>query len=210
MTRKRWFWVLPLLFLGICGGPSSSAEEPRNTVRERERATPTAGARAAAVPVEEVIIELDPLEEVVVAGCQDSLNECTSTQASECANRHPLPPGSRAAQFNRVTKYEEGRACEFICYDKNGEPHSYGCVKQPAKPKPKPEDQTLTPGDGVRVLADGRWLMPCKATPETMRCPFGVTCLYRRVQDGPDGFPSSTATPECAVDEGHTIVPIIP
>lgn len=41
MTR-RWYWLLPLLFLCVCGAPPSSATTSRNAVRERgDRTTPT-------------------------------------------------------------------------------------------------------------------------------------------------------------------------
>lgn len=59
--------------------------------------------------------------------------------------------------------------------------------------------ESATPPEGVVVQPDGKWLMPCVATPRTMRCPRGVICLYRRVQDGPDGFPTSVIRPDCDV-----------
>src|SRR5262249_35849383 len=126
-------WIVGVGVLAGTGPPASMAAGDEGRARgvgERVRE----GDRVE----EEVIPEVS-----VVEGCQDSLDECKKT-LDVCDTKHPLPPGSKAKQFNRVTRYEEGRACEILCYDKNGDPHAYGCEREVKKKTgPKPGDVTL-------------------------------------------------------------------
>lgn len=71
------------------------------------------------------------------------------------------------------------------------------------------ERRTPAPPIDVTLRHDGAWLMPCSATPDTRPCPIGVTCLYRNVQDGPDGFPTSIVREECLTEADELVVPVL-
>ncbi|HEX5044272.1 MAG TPA: hypothetical protein VFV75_15305 [Candidatus Polarisedimenticolaceae bacterium] len=137
---------MPASFLLVLAVAAFAASD-RNTVRERE------GRGKPAVP-EDSVQELPPVGEIVVGGCQDSLDDCKKT-LSECETRYPLPPGSTAAQINRVTRYEEGRACEVICFDGDGNPRVLSCVKPGQKSRPKLPDVPLRRGQIAAVFPVG-------------------------------------------------------
>jgi hypothetical protein len=115
------------------------------------------------------LVKRPDVVEIIGEGCRDSVRECTQKQVDECATRHPLPQGSAAKEFNRVTRFEEGKACEFLCYDAHGSPHDYSCEKE-SEPQSKPGDQTLRPANRGEIA-------PVGPVGEEGTCPAGYMKL---------------------------------
>lgn len=84
-------------------------------------------------------------DEPGLMACYSSVSECLDKMSSYCNSTYPLPPGSTAVALRRVTRYEEGRMCQFTCIDKYGEGHNVECTPPPVKRVPRPGDVTLTP-----------------------------------------------------------------